>query len=76
VAVVHPFVDGFNKGDMKMMSATCAEKAAMLDEFPPHECHGAGLREVGKRLRRAPLFTIASMLGGRLRVGLGRSISR
>ncbi len=42
VAVVHQFVDGFNKGDMKMMLATCAEQASILDEFPPHEWHGAG----------------------------------
>ena len=42
VAVVHQFVDGFNKGDMKMMLATCADQASILDEFPPHEWHGAG----------------------------------
>ena len=42
VAVVHQFVDGFNKGDMKMMLASCAEQTSILDEFPPHEWHGAG----------------------------------
>ena len=42
VAVVHQFVDGFNKGDMKIMAASCAEQASILDEFPPHEWHGAG----------------------------------
>ena len=42
MGVVHQFVDGFNKGDMKVMSATCADQAAILDEFPPHEWHGAG----------------------------------
>ena len=42
MAVVHQFVDGFNRGDMKVMSATCADQASILDEFPPHEWHGAG----------------------------------
>jgi len=42
MAVVRQFVDGFNKGDMKVMSATCAEQTSILDEFPPHEWHGAG----------------------------------
>ncbi len=42
VAAVHQFVDGFNKGDIKVMSASCAEQASILDEFPPHEWHGAG----------------------------------
>jgi ketosteroid isomerase-like protein len=42
VAVVHQFVDGFNKGDMKMMATACAEQASILDEFPPHEWHGTG----------------------------------
>src|ERR1700681_1795367 len=42
VAAVHQFVDGFNKGDMKVMSASCAEQTSILDEFPPHEWHGAG----------------------------------
>jgi ketosteroid isomerase-like protein len=42
VAEVHQFVDGFNKGDMKIMAASCAEQASILDEFPPHEWHGAG----------------------------------
>ena len=42
MAVVRQFVDGFNKGDMKVMSTTCAEQTSILDEFPPHEWHGAG----------------------------------
>jgi hypothetical protein len=42
VAVVHQFVDGFNKGDVKTMAASCADQAAILDEFPPYEWHGAG----------------------------------
>ena len=42
VAAIHQFVDGFNKGDMKIMAASCAEQTSILDEFPPHEWHGAG----------------------------------
>src|ERR1019366_7953756 len=42
VAVIHQFVDGFNKGDMKVMAESCADQASILDEFPPHERHGAG----------------------------------
>ncbi len=42
LAVEHQFVDGFNKGDMKMMAAACADQTSILDEFPPHEWHGAG----------------------------------
>ncbi len=42
VAVIHQFVEAFNKGDMKVMAATCAEQTSILDEFPPHEWHGAG----------------------------------
>jgi hypothetical protein len=42
VAAVHQFVDGFNKGDMKMLLASCAEQTSILDEFPPHEWHGSG----------------------------------
>jgi len=42
VAAIHQFVDGFNKGDVKIMAASCAEQTSILDEFPPHEWHGAG----------------------------------
>jgi ketosteroid isomerase-like protein len=40
--VVRQFVDGFNKGDTKAAVAACAEEASIIDEFPPHEWHGAG----------------------------------
>jgi hypothetical protein len=40
MTTVHKFVDSFNKGDVE--SATCAEQASIIDEFPPHEWHGAG----------------------------------
>lgn len=39
---IHQFVDGFNKGDTKAALATCAEQTSIIDEFPPHEWHGAG----------------------------------
>jgi hypothetical protein len=39
---VHQFVDGLNKGDIKSAVAACAEQASIIDEFPPHEWHGAG----------------------------------
>ena len=39
---VHQFVDGFNKGDIKSALAACAEQTSIIDEFPPHEWHGAG----------------------------------
>jgi ketosteroid isomerase-like protein len=35
-------VDGFNKGDTKTAVAACAEQTSIIDEFPPHEWHGAG----------------------------------
>jgi len=42
MAVVRQFVDGFNKGDLKMLLAACAEEPSIIDDFPPHEWHGAG----------------------------------
>jgi ketosteroid isomerase-like protein len=41
-AVVHQFVDSFNKGDMKTAAAACADQTSIIDEFPPHEWHGSG----------------------------------
>ena len=42
VAVIHQFVDGFNKGDTKSVISTCADQTSILDEFSPYEWHGAG----------------------------------
>lgn len=42
MATVHQFVDGFNKGDTKALLAACADQTSIMDEFPPHEWHGAG----------------------------------
>jgi hypothetical protein len=39
---IHQFVDGFNKGDAKSALAACSEETSIIDEFPPHEWHGAG----------------------------------
>ncbi len=36
------FVDAFNKGDTKTAAAACADQTSIIDEFPPHEWHGAG----------------------------------
>jgi ketosteroid isomerase-like protein len=42
MAEVHQFVDAFNKGDTKAAAGACAEQTSIIDEFPPHEWHGAG----------------------------------
>jgi len=42
MSVVHQWVDSFNKGDMKSMGATCADQTSIIDDFAPHEWHGAG----------------------------------
>ena len=42
LAAAHQFVDGFNKGDIKSALAWCADETSIIDEFPPHEWHGAG----------------------------------
>jgi len=41
MAAVHQFVDAFNKGDTKTAASVCAEETSIIDEFPPHEWHGA-----------------------------------
>jgi ketosteroid isomerase-like protein len=42
LAAVQQFVDGFNKGDEKMLLGACADQMSIIDEFPPHEWHGSG----------------------------------
>jgi len=39
---VNQFLDGFNQGDTKKMLAAGTEQMSIIDEFPPHEWHGAG----------------------------------
>ena len=41
MATINQFVDGFNKGDTRA-TAACADQTSIIDEFPPHEWHGAG----------------------------------
>ena len=38
---VHQFIDGFNKNDTRTAIAACADQTSIIDEFPPHEWHGA-----------------------------------
>ena len=38
---VRQFVDGFNKNDIKMAQAACADQTFIIDDFPPHEWHGS-----------------------------------
>jgi ketosteroid isomerase-like protein len=40
MATVNQFIDGFNRGDTKAELATCAAKASIIDDFPPHEWQG------------------------------------
>ncbi len=44
MATVQQLVDAFNKGDTKSLVAVCADEMCIIDEFPPHEWHGAGTR--------------------------------
>jgi ketosteroid isomerase-like protein len=39
---VNKFLDAFNKGDTELAASVCAEETSIIDEFPPHEWHGAG----------------------------------
>jgi len=42
MATVNKMVDDFNKGDTKSVLAACTDEMSIIDEFPPHEWHGAG----------------------------------
>jgi ketosteroid isomerase-like protein len=42
MSTVNQFVNAFNKGDTKAAAAACADQTSIIDEFPPHEWHGAG----------------------------------
>jgi hypothetical protein len=41
LSAAHRWVDGFNNADATSVMATCADQAAKVDDFPPHEWHGA-----------------------------------
>jgi ketosteroid isomerase-like protein len=40
MAKVNQFIEGFNKGDVKMALGACADQAFIIDEFPPHQWAG------------------------------------
>jgi ketosteroid isomerase-like protein len=40
MAVVHQWVDGFNKGDKKSAVAACADETSIIDDIAPYEWHG------------------------------------
>src|ERR1700687_4869970 len=42
MSLVHQIGDGFNKGDTKTALAACGDETSIIDDFPPHEWHGAG----------------------------------
>jgi SnoaL-like domain len=42
MATVNQLVEAFNKGDTKSLLASCIDEMCIIDEFPPHEWHGAG----------------------------------
>jgi ketosteroid isomerase-like protein len=42
MSVLHRWEDSFDKGDFKSMAALCTDDASIIDDFPPHEWHGAG----------------------------------
>jgi ketosteroid isomerase-like protein len=43
MAVIHQWVDSFNKGDEKAALATCADEGSIIDDIEPHEWHGSGM---------------------------------
>jgi ketosteroid isomerase-like protein len=42
MAVIHRWVDTFNRGDTKSSLAACADQAVVIDENPPNVWQGAG----------------------------------
>jgi ketosteroid isomerase-like protein len=42
MAVVHKWVDSFNKGDGKTAASYCADGAVVIDDFAPHVWQGSG----------------------------------
>ena len=42
MAPVRQFIDGFNKSDIKMAQAACADQTFIIDDFAPHEWRGSG----------------------------------
>ncbi len=42
MAVIHQWVDTFNRGDMKSSLAACADQTVVMDEIPPDVWQGSG----------------------------------
>jgi len=42
MAPVRQFIDGFNKSDINLAQAACADQTFIIDDFPPHEWRGSG----------------------------------
>ena len=64
MAPVRQFIDGFNKGDVEMAQAACADQTVIIDDFPPHEWRGPeaasiwfrDLTVLGKKYDRSEAF--------------------
>ena len=73
MAPVRQFVDGFNKSDIKMAQAACADQTFIIDDFPPHEWRGSGatskwfldLTRMGKKNGMSDSFVTYSSPAGR-----------
>jgi ketosteroid isomerase-like protein len=42
LSVVQQWLAAFNSADKAAVTAICTHEAAVIDDFPPHEWHGAG----------------------------------
>ncbi len=42
MVAVRQFVEGFNKDDVHLIQAVCADETSIIDDFPPHEWTGRG----------------------------------
>jgi ketosteroid isomerase-like protein len=45
MAAVRQYIDSFNKGDLKAMTAACANSASILDGMAPHSWQGSSACE-------------------------------
>ena len=42
MASVRQFIEGFNRNDIELAQAACADENSIIDDFPPHEWTGRG----------------------------------
>ena len=54
MAPVRQFVDGFNRGDVKLAKAACTDGLFIIDDFPPHAWSGSAA--ISKWLRDLDAF--------------------